>query len=383
MSQKIKEKKQAAISFCLQAQDAKTRARAGILDTPHGRVETPAFIPVATRAVVKTLSPQELEEAGVAIILCNTYHLSQRPGLEAIKEVGGLHQFIGWKKTLMTDSGGYQVFSLARLSEITDEGVTFQSHYDGAKVFFTPERVIEIQNLLGADIIMPLDECVGFPAEEDDAAEAVRRTLLWAERSLSRHKERHQALFGIIQGSTYRSLREEAAREIVEMDFPGYAIGGLSVGEGSVLMNEVLSYTLPLLPEQPPRHLFGVGTPENILDAVEKGVDTFDCVMPTRHGRGGEAFTWAGPLNLRNSQYRRDRHPIDENCSCYACKNFSRAYLRHLVQINEMLGLRLLSLHNIFFFQDFMRKMRRSIIQGELASFRREFMARQGRRINL
>lgn len=382
MSQKIGEKKEVAFSFYLQAQDAKTRARAGILDTPHGRVETPAFIPVATRAVVKTLSPQELEELGVPVILCNTYHLSQRPGLEVIKEAGGLHRFIGWKRAIMTDSGGYQVFSLARLCQITDEGVTFRSHYDGAKVFFTPERVIEIQNLLGADIIMPLDECVAFPAEEDDAAQATRRTLLWAERSLSCHKDSRQALFGIIQGSTYRGLREEAAREIVKMDFPGYAIGGLSVGEGNVLMNEVLCYTLPLVPEESPRHLLGVGTPEDILDAVEKGIDTFDCVMPTRHGRGGEAFTWAGPVNLKNSQYRQDMKSIDENCSCYACKNFSRAYLRHLVQINEMLGLRLISLHNIFFFQDFMCKIRRSIIQDRFTSFKREFKTCQGCRIN-
>jgi len=378
MTQRTKEKKEVAFSFHLAAQDAETSARAGILDTPHGRVETPAFIPVATRAVVKTLSAQELEDAGVPIILCNTYHLSQRPGLEAIKEAGGLHPFVGWEKPLMTDSGGYQVFSLASLCEITDEGVAFRSHYDGAEVFFSPERVIEIQNHLGADIIMPLDECVAFPAEEGDAARAVRRTLLWARRSLSCHNTSQQALFGIIQGSTYRGLREEAAKEIVKMNFPGYAIGGLSVGEGNTLMNQVLSYTLPLLPEDAPRHLLGVGTPEDILDAVEKGIDTFDCVMPTRHGRAGEAFTWAGPINLRNSQYRQDTGPIDENCSCYACKNLSRAYLRHLVQIKEMLGLRLLSLHNIFFFQDFMRRMRRSIIQSRFASFKNEFKACRG-----
>jgi queuine tRNA-ribosyltransferase len=378
MSQEVKEKRETAFSFSLQAQDARSSARAGILGTPHGRVQTPAFIPVATRAVVKTLTPQELEDAGVPIILCNTYHLTQRPGLEAIKRIGGLHRFMGWERPLMTDSGGYQVFSLASLCEITDEGVTFRSHYDGDKVFFSPKRVIEMQNHLGADIIMPLDECVAYPVKKDDAARAVKRTLLWAKRSRSCHDDNQQALFGIIQGSTFRSLREEAAKEIVKMDFPGYAIGGLSVGEGNTLMNEVLSYTLPLLPEEAPRHLLGVGTPEDILDAVEKGIDTFDCVMPTRHGRGGEAFTWAGSINLRNSQYRQDIRPIEENCSCYTCENFSRAYLRHLVQINEMLGLRLLSLHNTFFFQEFMRKMRSSIMQGRFASFKEEFKACQG-----
>jgi len=362
--------------FKLIHQDKNSEARLGQLTTTHGKIDTPCFMPVGTQATVKTLSPLELEQAGAEILLCNAYHLFLRPGIEVIHNAGGLHRFISWPKTILTDSGGYQIFSLALFRHITDEGVEFQSHLDGSKSFLTPELVIEMQQGLGADIIMPLDECVHYPCANDYARIAMERTVDWARRSKSILTDRldRQLLFGIVQGATYEDLRKECINKLLDIDFDGYAIGGVSVGEPEVLRYNIISLLLDNLPKSSARYLMGLGMPEDILQATEAGSDMFDCVIPTRFGRNGTAFTHEGKLTVRNSPYISDYQPLDSECSCYTCQNFSRAYLRHLFNCSEILGLRLVSLHNIHFYLELMRNIREAIQEDRLVEFRQEFL---------
>ncbi|MFA5411480.1 MAG: tRNA guanosine(34) transglycosylase Tgt [Candidatus Omnitrophota bacterium] len=362
------------LSFNLVRQDKNSRARLGKLTTAHGEIDTPCFMPVGTQGTVKALSPAELEEAGAQIVLSNAYHLFLRPGREIIKKAGGLHHFMSWDKPILTDSGGYQVFSLALLRKITDQGAQFQSHIDGLKHFLTPEDVVAIQGDLGSDIIMPLDECVHYPCSKDHAEAAMQRTLAWAKRSKSALGENHQLLFGIIQGATYEDLRRESALQTVDLDFDGYAIGGVSVGEPRNLRYNITELVAQSLPQNKPRYLMGVGLPQDIIQAVEQGIDMFDCVVPTRYGRNGTAFTSAGKLTIRNAPYSEDFKPLDEKCTCYACSHFSRAYLRHLFNSEEILGLRLVSLHNIHFYLDLMRKIREAIARDKFSEFKKEFL---------
>lgn len=365
------------LDFKVLAYDKQTKARCGEIRIANHRILTPVFMPVGTQGTVKTLTPLHLKEVNTKIILCNAYHLCLRPGEQVIKRVGGLHKFIGWDGAIITDSGGYQVFSLARLTKVSDNGVEFQSPIDGTKLFLTPERMTQIQNDIGADIIMAFDECVPYPCEQDRASVAVKRTLRWAERCLNIHKNKQQILFGIVQGSVFRELRIECARNLVEMGFDGYAIGGLSVGEGAFLMNEVLEYTGDYLPQDKPRYLMGVGFPGDILDAIEQGIDMFDCVVPTRNGRNGCAFTSTGKVKILNNQYKEDLKPLDEMCNCYTCQNFTKSYLRHLFLAKEILGLTLMSLHNVFYFQNLMQQARESIQKGEFKDFKANFLVRQ------
>ncbi len=363
-------------AFEIIAEDSSTGARAGLLKTPHGEVETPVFMPVGTQGTVKTLSPQDLEECGVQIVLSNTYHLYLRPGPELVEKAGGLHRFVGWDGPILTDSGGYQVFSLADLNRVTEKGVTFQSHWDGSFHLFTPEKVIRVEKMLGADIVMPLDRCLPYPSSYEEARQASELTIKWAQRCKEEMAEdTNQALFGIVQGGTYSQLRENCARSIVEMDFPGYAVGGLSVGEPKSAMYEMLQVVLPLLPKKKPRHLMGVGMPEDLVGCVTLGVDMFDCVIPTRNGRNGTLFTWKGKLVVKNAAYTDQFLPPDPDCGCYTCQNFSRAYLRHLFQAGELLGPRLATLHNIYFFTQLMSQMRAAISQGEFSDWKRNFLS--------
>ncbi len=363
-------------SFEIVAEDDPTQARAGRLRTPHGTVETPVFMPVGTQGTVKTLSPRDLKECGVQVILSNTYHLYLRPGPELVQRAGGLHRFAGWDGPILTDSGGYQVFSLADLSKVTEEGVTFQSHLDGSFHLFTPEKVIQVEKMLGGDIIMPLDHPLSYPASYEEAKLANELTIRWAQRSLKEMgQENGQALFGIVQGSTYKGLREDGSRRLVETDFPGYAIGGLSLGEPKSAMYEMLQVVLPLLPKQKPRYLMGVGMPEDLVGCVAQGVDMFDCVIPTRNGRNGTLFTWRGKLVVKNAAYASQFIPPDADCDCYTCRNFSRAYLRHLFQAGELLGPRLATLHNIHFFTQLMSRMRMAIKEGKFSDWRESFLS--------
>ncbi|MEA2062637.1 MAG: tRNA guanosine(34) transglycosylase Tgt [Gemmatimonadota bacterium] len=357
-------------------------ARAGCVATAHGDVHTPVFMPVGTQATVKALAPVDLERAGVEIVLANAYHLYLRPGHGLIHQVGGLQEFMGWRRPMLTDSGGYQVFSLIDLSRITEDGVTFQSHLDGSRHEFTPELVTEIQAALGADIIMAFDECVPYPAEEDYVRLAMERTLRWALRCrnqfsrLADEGKTHpwpQALFGIVQGGMYPHLRSQSARQTVEIGFPGYAVGGLSVGEPKALLYEMLETVLEHLPADKPRYLMGVGYPEDMVEAVRRGVDMFDCVVPTRYGRNGTAFTSCGRVVVKNAPYADDSRPLDEACGCYVCRNFSRAYIRHLVRSGEMLGPRLISEHNVHFMVGLVANMRRAIEKGAFNSWARDF----------
>jgi queuine tRNA-ribosyltransferase len=336
------------------------RARAGLFHTPHGDLLTPVFAPVGTQATVKTLTPSQLTELGATLLLSNTYHLYLRPGDELIRDLGGLHEFMQWQGPLLTDSGGFQVFSLAQTRKIDDEGVTFQSHIDGSTHRFTPERSIQIQENLGADIIMAFDEC-SDPNDHDYTAKAMERTHRWAERSLAAHKRTDQALFGIVQGGVDLDLRAASAQFIASLPFPGLAIGGLSVGETKAEMHAVLERVIPLLPEDKPRYLMGVGTPEDLINGVARGVDIFDCVLPTRLARHNAAFSSEGRLNLMNAVYARDTRPIDESCECYTCRTFTRAYLRHLIAARELLAGTLLSIHNLQALIDLMRSVRISI----------------------
>lgn len=345
------------------------RARLGRLITPHGVVETPAFMPVGTQATVKGLLPEQLRAAGVQILLANTYHLALRPGAELIAQLGGVHHFMAWHGPILTDSGGYQVFSLAAIRRISDKGVEFRSHLDGSLLELTPERAMEIQELLGSDIAMCLDECPPYDAPESVLGEAVRRTVRWAERCRRAQQRSDQALFGIVQGGLNRQLRQQCARALADLDFPGYALGGFSVGEPAEMMYPVMAATVELLPENKPRYLMGVGRPQDILEAVAAGVDMFDCVLPTRNGRNAQAFVRSGVLKLRNAVHRTDPRPIEQDCPCPACCQFSRAYLHHLFHADEMLGPILLSLHNITFYQRLMAEIRQAIAAGQFAEY--------------
>ncbi|MCM8795432.1 MAG: tRNA guanosine(34) transglycosylase Tgt [Candidatus Omnitrophica bacterium] len=364
--------------FKIISKDKDTQARCGILTTVHGEIQTPCFMPVGTQGTVKAISPKELEDCGAQIILSNTYHLLLRPGIEVIKKAGGLHSFISWQRPLLTDSGGYQIFSLALLRKVNDEGVEFQSHIDGSKHFLTPEEVIKIQNTFGSDIMMPLDECVHYPCSKDYAEVAMKRTLNWARRSKTAYRKNlatnHQLIFGIVQGSTYKDLRKECAKEIVDLDFDGYAIGGVSVGEPKELRYDITYLVAQNLPEDKPRYLMGVGLPQDLILAVEAGIDMFDCVVPTRYGRNGTAFTREGKLVVRNSPFINDFSSLDPDCNCYTCKNFTRAYLRHLFNSEEILGLRLVSLHNVYFFLELMCKIRKAISENRFLQLKREFL---------
>jgi queuine tRNA-ribosyltransferase len=364
-------------SFELVATDG--AARAGRLTTGHGAVETPVFMPVGTRGTVKGLAPDDLRAAGAQIVLGNTFHLLLRPGHELIRELGGLHRFMAWDGALLTDSGGFQVWSLAKLRRIGEEGVEFRSPVDGSTHFLSPERALEVQHALGADIIHPLDECFAYPASRDAAERSLELTLRWAARSKAAHAARgpgRQALFGIVQGGTDEALRRRATRETVALGFDGYAIGGMAVGEPKPAMYDLTALVAELLPTDQPRYLMGVGKPEDLVEAVARGVDMFDCVLPTRNARNGQCFTWDGPVTLKQARWTRDPAPLDPDCPCYACRHFSRAYLRHLFMSDELLAYRLLSLHNVHFFIGVVRAMRAAISEGAFAAFRSRFFAR-------
>jgi len=349
-------------------------ARAGIFHTPHGDIPTPVFAPVGTAATVKAVAPRDLKELGATLILANTYHLYLRPGDERVARLGGLHTFMGWDGPILTDSGGYQIFSLKEIRKIDDDGVTFKSHIDGSLHRFTPQKVVAVEENLGADIIMALDECAP-PLDRDYNVQALRRTHAWAERCLRAKTRSDQALFGIVQGGVFDDLREQSARFLVGLDFPGYAVGGLAVGETKEQMHHVLDRVVPMLPEHKPRYLMGVGTLKDFFETVARGIDMFDCVLPTRLARHGAAFTHDGRLNLHNAALAADARPIEEACTCYACRNFTRAYIRHLMQANEILGLYLASIHNLHFLLDIMRRIRQAIIDGTFAQLKQEMLA--------
>lgn len=356
-----------------------TGARLGRLHTPHGIIDTPAFMPVGTQATVKTMSPEELKVMDAQIILSNTYHLFLRPGHDIVKEAGGLHKFMNWDRPILTDSGGFQVFSLADTRKITEEGVEFRSHLNGDKLFIAPETSIEIQNALGADIIMAFDECAPYPAEHDYCLKSLERTSRWAERCIKAHQRPDdQALFGIVQGGMYADLRRMSAEHLTSMDFPGYAIGGLSVGEPKPLLYEMLEATVPMLPVNKARYLMGVGSPDALLDGSIRGVDMFDCVLPTRIARNGTIMSSQGRLNIRNAQYSRDYGPLDPACTCYTCTNYSRAYIRHLIKAEEMFGMRLTTNHNLHFLLEMMREVRKAILEDRLLDYRNHFFAQYG-----
>ena len=369
------ERRTAPFRFELIHVDAGTGARAGVLHTPHGDVPTPVYCPVGTQATVKALDPRDLQELDTPMILGNTYHLYLRPGIDTIERLGGLHAFMAWDGPILTDSGGFQVFSLKDLRSVDDDGVTFRSHIDGSQHRFTPERVVRIQERLGSDIAMVLDECA-VPDKYDYNVEALRRTHLWAERCLHAHTRKDQALFGIVQGGIFEDLRTESATFLTSLDFPGYAIGGLSVGESKVEMRRMLRLLDPLLPATKPRYLMGVGSPEDIVQCVGLGIDMFDCVLATRLARNGAVFTPEGRLNLRNAQFREDPLPIQHGCTCYTCQTFSRGYLRHLIVSKEILGARLNTIHNLAFMRDLTRAARRAILEDRYAAFRDAFVAR-------
>lgn len=366
--------------FEVLATDAQSSARRGRLYTRRGVVETPVFMPVGTQGTVKAVTPRELEEMRAQVVLGNTYHLFVRPGLEVIRAMGGLHRFMGWNGPLLTDSGGFQVFSLAKLRKITEEGVRFQNHLDGSPCFIGPEVSMEIQETLGSDIVMAFDECPPHPCTHEEAAKSLELTLRWERRSLDWWAGRsgdgaRPLLFGIVQGSSYADLREKSARALVEMGWDGYAVGGVSVGEPENEMMAAVEYAVPFLPVDRPRYAMGLGTPPQLVEMVARGIDMFDCVLPTRVARNGTAFTAAGTLNLKNAGYTMDPGPIEDGCTCYACANFSRAYVRHLIKAEEILGLRLVTLHNLQFYLGLMERMRAELQAGTFEEFRREFVA--------
>jgi len=365
------------MKFLVRQTDLGGLARLGRLSTAHGEIDTPAFMPVGSLGPVKGVDGEDLQALGFRLILNNAYHLSLRPGHEAVAELGGLHAFLSWPGAILTDSGGFQVFSLARLCKVTDDGVTFQSHLDGSPHHITPERAIEVQEALGADIIMAFDECLGLPASRDRVLEAMLRTNRWAARCLAARRRTDQALFGIVQGGHDADLRVHAARAIVAMGFDGYAVGGLSVGEDKSVMYRMLEAAVPELPAGSPRYVMGVGMPEDLVEGVAKGVDLFDCVVPSRHGRTGWLFTSFGRVLIKNARYTRDERPIDPECRCPVCCRHSRAYLHHLFTVKEMLGVRLNTLHNLHYFADLMQRMRTAIQGGSFAAFRKEFHARR------
>lgn len=362
--------------YKLIAQCQETGARAGEFTTSHGVIETPVFMPVGTQATVKAMTPHELEEMGAQIILSNTYHLYMRPGADVVRSSGGLHSFMQWKHPILTDSGGFQVFSLSDLRKISEDGVEFRSHLNGSKHFMRPEDSIDVQMQLGADIIMSFDECVALPATEAYSRDSMERTVRWAKRCKEHHNREDQALFGIVQGSTFESQRIECIKRLEDISFPGYGIGGLSVGETHDEMYRVLDALCPEMPRQKPRYLMGVGFPTNLVEGVARGVDMFDCVLPTRNGRNGGVLTSFGKLNLRNQSYARDFTPIDPDCDCYVCRNYTRAYIRHLHSAGEILAARLSTWHNLYFLINLMRDSRRAIIEGRFPAFRRGFMGK-------
>ncbi|OXM15381.1 tRNA guanosine(34) transglycosylase Tgt [Paenibacillus herberti] len=354
-------------------------ARLGRVHTPHGVIETPAFMPVGTQATVKTMSPEELKGMDAHIILSNTYHLWLRPGHELIQKAGGLHKFMNWDRPILTDSGGFQVFSLSNMRKIKEEGVEFRSHLNGDRLFLSPEKAMEIQNALGSDIMMAFDECPPYPAEYEYIKNSLERTTRWAERCLKAHaRPEDQGLFAIVQGGMHADLRRQSAADLTSLDFPGYAIGGLSVGEPKHLMYEVLEETVPLLPDNKPRYLMGVGSPDALLEGSIRGIDMFDCVLPTRIARNGTTMTSEGRVNIRNAKYAEDFGPLDPKCSCYTCVNYSRAYLRHLIKADETFGIRLTSYHNLHFLLEMMRGVRQAIMEDRLLDFRDEFFTMYG-----
>lgn len=359
------------IRFTVNAADPSSRARAGTLELAHGTVQTPSFMAVATQGTVKGFTPSEIADLGGQIVVANAYHLYLRPGVEVIQKAGGLPGFMGWNRPVLTDSGGFQIHSLTGLRNVTDEGVTFQSHIDGSRHTFTPEKVVEIEKALGSDIWMVLDEPVGYPAERPLALRSLERTTLWARRSLDAQPDDHR-LFGIIQGATYDDLRERSAREITALAFKGYALGGLCLGEPQELTYRIISHIEPLLPQDKIRYVMGAGYPRDILEMVSRGIDLFDCVLPTRNGRTGSAFLSEGQLNIRNARFKDDLNPLEEGCTCYTCRNFSRAFLRHLFMSGEILGARLVSLHNLHFYYTLMREIRRAISEGRFGEYKAE-----------
>jgi queuine tRNA-ribosyltransferase len=367
------------MSYQLLRKDPSSEARAGILTTRRGTIETPIFMPVGTQATVKAVAPDELYALGAQIILGNTYHLHVRPGEELIKDLGGLHQFMQWDRSILTDSGGFQVFSLARLRKITEEGVHFQNHLDGTPTFISPEVSMKIQRDLGSDIVMAFDECPPYPCEHEAMSTSLERTLRWARRCSdwwkTQPEEKTQLLFGIVQGGSHDDLRKLSAEALVEIGFDGYAVGGVSVGEPEPEMMQAIEASIPYLPENAPRYAMGLGTPPQMVEMVARGIDMFDCVLPTRLARNGTAFTAAGTLNLKNAPFTRDTRPIEEGCECPACQKFTRAYLRHLVKAEEILGLRLISLHNLHFYLNLMRRTRRAILEGTFTQFRSDFVS--------
>ncbi|ANJ68837.1 MULTISPECIES: tRNA guanosine(34) transglycosylase Tgt [Latilactobacillus] len=368
-----------AIKYRLIKKEKHTGARLGEIVTPHGTFKTPMFMPVGTQASVKTIAPEELKEMGAGIILSNTYHLWLRPGEDIVEKAGGLHKFMNWDRGVLTDSGGFQVFSLAKLRDISEEGVAFKSHLSGEKLFLSPEKAIQVENTLGADIMMSFDECPPFFESYDYVKKSVERTSRWAERGLIAHQNpATQGLFGIVQGAGFEDLRRQSARDLVGMDFPGYSIGGLSVGESKGEMNRVLDFTTPMLPEDKPRYLMGVGSPDALIDGVIRGVDMFDCVLPTRIARNGTTMTSQGRLVVKNAKYSEDFRPLDPKCDCYVCKNYTRAYIRHLIKADETFGIHLTSYHNLYFLINLMHQVQDAIEQDNLLEFREAFFEEYG-----
>ena len=372
-----------AFHFKIIKKDNLTQARLGRLETDHGSFTTPAFLPVGTQGTVKSLTPEELVEIGVEAILGNTYHLFLRPGHETIGRLGGLHTFIHWERPILTDSGGFQIFSLRGLRKISEEGVTFQSHLNGSSHYLTPEKVMEIQRALGSDIAMVLDECVPYPSPYEYVKTSMERTSRWAKRCLQVRRENDPALFAIVQGGVHRDLREKSVQTLVGMEFQGYAIGGLSVGEPRSTMLDVLKWTTPSLPVNSPRYLMGVGTPEDIIDGVMLGVDFFDCVLPTRNARNGSLFTSSGKISIKQAQYAEDEKPVDEACSCYTCRHYSRAYLRHLYLSKEILSSRLNTIHNLFYYINLLRKIREAIQEDRFLDFYQSYTSPHGLKTEL
>jgi len=365
-----------SIKFEVLKKSKKTKARLGKLLTPHGVIDTPVFMPVGTKATVKAMTPGELEKLKVNIILNNSYHLYLKPGHTLIAKAGGLHKFMGWNGSILTDSGGFQIFSLGKLNKISDEGVFFNSHIDGSKHFIDPEKAMEIQMALGSDIAMAFDECSPYPVGRYQVETAAQRTLQWAKRCKEVHNSPKQSLFGIVQGGAYKDLRIENARNLVALDFPGYAIGGLSVGEPKLLMYEVLDYTVPCLPQEKPRYLMGVGAPQSILEGVIRGVDMFDCVLPTRNARNGSLFTSSGKISITNTKYKDDLTPLDSECHCYTCKNFTKAYLRHLYMSKEILSSILGTIHNLHFMTELMKNIRLALLEDRILEYKEEFLSK-------
>ena len=381
------------VTFNLIKKDARSHARRGVLHTPHGDVQTPIFMPVGTAATVKAMRPEEVKELGAQIILSNTYHLYLRPGHEIVREAGGLHHFMNWDLPILTDSGGFQVFSLGAMRKIREEGVDFRSHIDGSKHFISPEKSIEIQHSLGSDIMMAFDECAPYPADRRYVKDSLELTTRWLARCKKYHEEYceqhggesqvlgegvNQSLFGIMQGGVYKDLRKQSAEQVVEMDLPGYSIGGLSVGEPKEIMYDVMDECVDYLPKDKPRYLMGVGSPDCLFEGVERGVDMFDCVLPTRIARHGMAMTSQGKVNIKNAKYERDFEPLDPNCDCYTCRNYSKAYLRHLFKSNELMSATLMSYHNLHFLVSTMTKIREAIEEGRFLEYKKEFFDAYG-----